>query len=78
MAISNGVPASELPGVVWLKARASIGIGECVELAHVTEGAVAVRNSRHPQGPVLIFTKAELRAFLRAAKDSEFDHLAEG
>ncbi|MDK1349113.1 DUF397 domain-containing protein [Streptomyces sp. 378] len=76
MMIKNGVPAGEITGVTWLKARASVGAGECVEVASLPEGGVAMRNSRHPDGPALIFTKAELRAFLTGVKDSEFDDLA--
>lgn len=76
MAITNGVPAGEIMGVAWLKATASVGAGECVEVAGLPEGEVAVRNSRYPEGPALVFTKAELRAFLEGAKGSEFDHLA--
>ncbi|MFI6808127.1 DUF397 domain-containing protein [Streptomyces luteogriseus] len=76
MMITNGVPAGEITGVTWLKARASVGAGECVEVAGLPEGGVAMRNSRHPDGPALVFTKAELRAFLAGVKGSEFDHLA--
>ncbi|GGX36533.1 DUF397 domain-containing protein [Streptomyces noursei] len=76
MAFTNGVSAVEITGVTWLKARASVGAGECVEVASLPDGEVAVRNSRHPEGPALIFTKAELRAFLEGAKCAEFDNLA--
>lgn len=76
MMIMNGIPAGEITGVTWLKARASVGAGECVEVAGLPEGGVAMRNSRHPDGPALVFTKAELRAFLSGVKGSEFDHLA--
>ncbi|WP_217199899.1 DUF397 domain-containing protein [Streptomyces buecherae] len=76
MAITNGISASTITGAAWLKARASVGAGECIEVAGLSEGGVAMRNSRHPEGPALIFTKAELRAFLDGAKGSEFDHLA--
>ncbi|MER7118443.1 DUF397 domain-containing protein [Streptomyces goshikiensis] len=76
MTIMNGIPAGELRCVNWLKARASVGNGECIELAGLPEGGVAMRNSRHPEGPALIFTKAELLAFLAGAKDEEFDHLS--
>ncbi|MFD8023688.1 DUF397 domain-containing protein [Streptomyces lavendulae] len=76
MTVKNGISAGELIGAAWLKAQASVGVGECIELAGLQEGEVAMRNSRHPDGPALVFTKAELRAFLEGAKGSEFDHLA--
>ena len=37
---------------------------------------VAVRNSRFPDGAVLLFNRDELGAFLAGAKDGEFDDLA--
>ncbi|UUS35052.1 DUF397 domain-containing protein [Streptomyces changanensis] len=76
MTIKNGVSAGEIMGVTWVKAQASVGAGECIEVAGLPEGGVAVRNSRDPEGPALIFTKAELKAFLEGAKGSEFDRLA--
>ena len=44
----------------------------CVEVAFVGE-AIAVRDSRNPEGPALIFTPAEWDAFVGGAKDGEFD-----
>ena len=40
------------------------------------DGAVAVRNSRHPSGPALVYTRAEIAAFLAGVRDGEFDDLA--
>ena len=42
---------------------------------HLPAGAVAVRNSRDPRGPALVYTRAELTAFLLGAKNGEFDDL---
>jgi hypothetical protein len=50
--------------------------GNCVEFAHLRDGQVAVRNSRHPAGPALVFTPGEWDAFLAGAKDGEFDRPA--
>lgn len=74
----NGMPASSLTGVRWLKSAHSNATGECVELAHLPSGEVAVRNSRFPSGPALIYTPGELAAFIAGAKDGEFDHLVRG
>jgi hypothetical protein len=73
--ITNGMPANEIPGAIWRKARKSHGGYECVELAPV-DGGVAMRNSRHPNGSALIFTSAEMRAFIHGAKAGEFDDVA--
>lgn len=73
--LPNGVSAALLTGVRWQKASSSSYQGNCVELAALTDGQVAVRNSRDPQGPALIYTRAEIAALLQGARDGEFDHL---
>jgi Domain of unknown function (DUF397) len=50
--------------------------GNCVEVAFLADGQVAVRNSRHADGPALLFTSAEWDAFLRGACDGEFEQPA--
>ena len=71
----NGVPAGDLRGVRWRKSARSSAQGNCVEVARLSGAGVAIRNSRHPQGPALVFTGAELDAFLAGVKDGEFDDL---
>jgi hypothetical protein len=34
-----------------------------------------MRNSRFPEGPALVYTRAEITAFVLGAKDGEFDDL---
>jgi diadenosine tetraphosphatase ApaH/serine/threonine PP2A family protein phosphatase len=71
----NGMPAADLNDVTWRKSRHSNSQGTCVELASLPDGAIALRNSRHPDSPALVYTRAEIDAFLRGAKDGEFDDL---
>jgi hypothetical protein len=71
----NGMPASRLPGVTWRKSRHSNPSGNCVEIAALPTGQIAVRNSRFPAGPALLYSQAEIAAFLRGAKEGEFDYL---
>ncbi|APS20815.1 DUF397 domain-containing protein [Streptomyces sp. NPDC098077] len=76
--VYNGMAATELRGVVWQKSRHSNSQGSCVEFARLPGGNVAMRNSRHPDGPALVYTPAEIEALLLGVKDGEFDHLAAG
>jgi hypothetical protein len=71
----NGVPAGQLREAQWRKSRRSSAQGNCVETARLPGDQVAVRNSRQPQGPTLIFSQAEVRAFLADVKDGDFDSL---
>jgi len=74
--VHNGISATELAGVVWRKSRHSGQLGNCVETAVLDSGDIAMRNSRYPGGPALIFTRDEMAAFLAGAKDGEFDDVA--
>jgi len=71
----NGMPATELFGAGWRKSSASNSQGACVELAKLASGEFAVRNSRNPEGPALIYTRAEIAALIEGVKMGEFDDL---
>ncbi len=77
--IRNGMPASALAAVTWIRSRRSGPTGgNCVEVAFLPAGDVALRNSRHPDGPALVFTRPEWDAFLGGAGDGEFGRPARG
>jgi len=67
----NGVQASLLQAAIWRKSSYSNPSGNCVEAAALVNG-VAVRNSRFPDGPALVFTDAEWDAFVRGIKAGDF------
>jgi hypothetical protein len=71
----NGMSASQLQGVIWQKSGRSNPSGNCVECAALPGGGVAVRNSRDPEGPALIYTQAEIDAFIHGVRDGDFDNL---
>jgi hypothetical protein len=76
MQFTNGAPADQLGVARWRKSQASNPSGNCVEIAALQGGHVAVRNSRHPQGPALVYTSAEIAAFIAGIRNGEFDDLA--
>ena len=56
----------------WRKAAKSNGSGSCVEVAQV-DGQFWVRDSKDPDGPILLFTPNEWDAFLDGARKGEFN-----
>jgi len=57
----------------WRKSsRSGPFTDNCVEVAFV-DGAIALRDSKDPQGPALLFTPGEWDAFVTGTKDGEFD-----
>lgn len=71
--LENGISAELLTRVTWRKSSYSGALGNCVEVAPLGTGEVAVRNSRFPSGPALVYTRDEVAAFLAGAKAGEFD-----
>lgn len=54
--------------LIWIKSTYSGSEGgSCVEIASLPNG-IAVRDSKDPSGPVLRFSAAEWRAFVRKIK----------
>jgi hypothetical protein len=57
----------------WIKSSLSFSNGNCVQVATLPDGMIGIRNSKHPDGPVLRFTPDEWKAFLAGPLCGEFD-----
>jgi len=71
----------DLSGAVWRSSSSSDENDEsCIEIAVVpglskegSDRVIAMRDGRNPDGPTLIFTPDEWRAFTAGVRDGEFD-----
>jgi Domain of unknown function (DUF397) len=66
----------ERTGLAWLKAQSSSHNGQCVEIASAAS-KIAIRDSKDPDGPILVYTTAEFKAFLDGARNGEFDRFVQ-
>jgi hypothetical protein len=69
----KGKEGVDLSGAIWRKSTRSDTGGQCVEVADNIPGIIAVRDSKQPDGPALLFTLAEWDAFVGGVRDGEFD-----
>ena len=53
----------------WRKSPHSNPSGNCVEIADLPDGGLAVRDSKDPDGPFLEFSKGERVAFIEGVRD---------
>lgn len=64
----------DLVNASWRKATASGMNGGCVEVADLGH-VIAVRDSKNPDGPKLVFTPTEWDCFLDGAVNGEFQRV---
>ncbi|MEU6096715.1 DUF397 domain-containing protein [Streptomyces sp. NPDC047079] len=67
-----GLYALDLTEARWTKSSKSSTAPYCVEVAHLGDGAVAVRDSNHRELPPLRFTAEEWAAFRDGVREGEF------
>lgn len=59
----------------WRTSSFSGNNGTCVEVAALTDGHIAMRNSNSPDRGVILFTRAEMDGWIKGVKAGEFDDL---
>jgi hypothetical protein len=62
---------SSLDNRAWRKSLHSAANGACVEVAS-TDGEIAIRDSKNPNGPVLRYSTETWHSFLKATKRGFF------
>lgn len=65
--------ADELAGAAWRTSSYSGASGNCVAVAQLARGRRAVRDTKDPHGPVLIFTATEWAEFTAGVRAGEFE-----
>jgi hypothetical protein len=73
---SAAVRPEELAKVCWhISSRSDDNGMSCVEAGPLRDGSgrVAVRHSHHPDGTVIVYTRAEWEAFTAGVRLGEFD-----
>jgi hypothetical protein len=66
---------ADVTGAMWRKSSySSANGGACVEVASNLPGVVAVRDSKAPGGPALVFTPAQWQAFAARVKTGQSGH----
>jgi len=74
--VTDGMPATLQEGIRWTKSSHSNPYGNCVEMAELAGGKIAMRNSQYPSGPVLFPPRVAMAVFVQAVKEGEFDEIA--
>lgn len=75
MSTHRAVGRDKLADARWIKSSHS-GSGNCVEVARLHDGHRAIRDSKNPTGPTLIFTPTEWVAFTVEVRGGEFPLLS--
>jgi len=63
---------ADLSDLHWFKSSAS-ALGNCVEVAHLPGGRVALRDSKDRAKAAHVYTHSEWEAFLVGVRNGEFD-----
>jgi hypothetical protein len=63
----------DLSQLRWFKSSRSSANGQCVLGARLDDGGMALMDSKHPDGGILIFSRDEWQAFIGGVKLGKFD-----
>lgn len=63
---------TDLPDRMWHKSSYSDGQSNCIEIAGLDGGRVALRDSKNPSGPALVFSADAWRTFVSGVNAADF------
>lgn len=63
----------DLSQLEWFKSSLSSGNGQCVLCARLDDDGMALKDSKNPDGGILIFSRDEWQTFVGGVKLGEFD-----
>jgi Domain of unknown function (DUF397) len=69
------VTDSELTGLAWRTSSFGGENADNVEVAQLPDGRTALRNGNHPDLGAVVFTQAEMAAWIQGCKAGEFDDI---
>jgi hypothetical protein len=75
MDVSEDKYTISLDGARWRTSTYTNGNGNCVEVASLDGGHIAVRDTKDRTRPALVYTREEWKAFIAGLADGEFDDL---
>ncbi|WP_040828088.1 DUF397 domain-containing protein [Nocardia jiangxiensis] len=58
----------------WFKSSRSRDANACVEIAHLADGSVGIRDSKNPSGPAIVFAPEEWDVFNASVQNGGFDN----
>ena len=64
---------TDISALAWFKSSKSSANGQCTMCARLRDGGMAVKDSKHPASPVLLFTAAQWRAFTQDIKRDDLN-----
>ena len=62
----------DVSDTAWITSR-FCNNSACVQVAHLTGGMVAIRDSKNTAGPAYVFDREEWAAFISGVKAGDFD-----
>jgi hypothetical protein len=67
----ESAPASKAFSSAWRKSTRSIGNGQCIEAAQLSDGRLAMRDSTDKTGPAILLAEAAWHLFIKKVKDDQ-------